>query len=309
MPQMGESVTEGTVLEWHKQEGDTVSADETLVEMSTDKVDAEVPAPVSGTIVKMHAAEGETVEVGALLAEIAILDGAAPATGGGDPAAEGARDRGTSPRPPRPRPAPPRQPGETIDIVMPASGESVTEGTILEWSPKVGDTVADGDTIVEISTDKVDMPSFPPRGRHDHRDPRRRRATRSPSARSIARIEHGARRPPATARRLRPPAARRASAPPTCRPAATPDGAKALPGRRRVAAAEGVDLAGVRHRPGRADPQGRRARRRERQRARRPAAAPGSDHDPAQGRAPRCSPATWTSRARSRRRPRSARSP
>src|SRR3712207_4035411 len=71
LPAMGESVTEGTVLEWHKQEGDTVEADETLVEVSTDKVDAEVPAPTSGTVVKIHAAEGDTVQVGAVLAEIA----------------------------------------------------------------------------------------------------------------------------------------------------------------------------------------------------------------------------------------------
>ena len=64
MPAMGESVTEGTVLEWHKREGETVEADETLVEISTDKVDAEVPAPATGTVVKVHVAEGDTVEVG-----------------------------------------------------------------------------------------------------------------------------------------------------------------------------------------------------------------------------------------------------
>src|SRR5919112_14950 len=71
MPQMGDSVSEGTILEWHKQEGDPVSQDETLVEISTDKVDAEVPAPSTGTVVKIHAAEGDTVQVGAVLAEIA----------------------------------------------------------------------------------------------------------------------------------------------------------------------------------------------------------------------------------------------
>ena len=70
MPAMGDSVSEGTVLEWHKQEGDTVAEDETLVEISTDKVDAEVPAPADGTVVKIHAAEGDTVEVGSVLAEI-----------------------------------------------------------------------------------------------------------------------------------------------------------------------------------------------------------------------------------------------
>src|SRR6185437_1155406 len=78
MPAMGDSVAEGTVLEWHKQEGDAVAADETLVEISTDKVDAEVPAPVAGTVVKIHAGEGDTVTVGALLAEISTNGGATP---------------------------------------------------------------------------------------------------------------------------------------------------------------------------------------------------------------------------------------
>src|SRR5256884_3102732 len=75
MPAMGDSVAEGTVLEWRKQEGDSIAADETLVEISTDKVDAEVPSPVAGTVVKIHAAEGETVSVGALLAEISTNGG------------------------------------------------------------------------------------------------------------------------------------------------------------------------------------------------------------------------------------------
>src|ERR671928_1858804 len=79
MPQMGDSVSEGTILEWHKTEGDQVSLDETLVEISTDKVDAEVPAPVTGTVVKVLAAEGDTVSVGAVLAEIAPTNGSAPA--------------------------------------------------------------------------------------------------------------------------------------------------------------------------------------------------------------------------------------
>src|ERR687893_109093 len=70
MPAMGDSVSEGTILEWHKQEGDTVAPDETLVEISTDKVDAEVPAPTGGTVVKIYAGEGDTIEVGQPLAEI-----------------------------------------------------------------------------------------------------------------------------------------------------------------------------------------------------------------------------------------------
>jgi 2-oxoglutarate dehydrogenase E1 component len=137
MPQMGESVTEGTVLEWHKQEGDSIEADETLVEIYTDKVDAEVPAPATGTIVKIHAAEGDTVSVGQVLAEISTNGASAPAAAEEPPAADGA--------------------SELVDIVTPTGGESVTEGTILEWAVKVGEHVDDGQTVVEISTDKVDM--------------------------------------------------------------------------------------------------------------------------------------------------------
>src|SRR5256885_16056061 len=94
MPQMGDSVTEGTVLEWHKQEGDAVAADETIVEISTDKVDAEVPAPAAGTITKIHAGEGDTVQVGAVLAEI-TTNGAAPAAAD----AAGSGQRGPAPGP------------------------------------------------------------------------------------------------------------------------------------------------------------------------------------------------------------------
>src|SRR6059058_4014888 len=78
MPPMGDSVSEGSVLEWHKQEGDEVAEGETLVEISTDKVDAEVPAPSAGTVARIHAAEGDTVGIGEVLAEIAPTNGAAP---------------------------------------------------------------------------------------------------------------------------------------------------------------------------------------------------------------------------------------
>ena len=163
MPAMGDSVAEGTVLEWHKGVGDHVEVDETIVEISTDKVDAEVPSPGAGTITKIVAGEGDTIAVGAVLAEISSTDGGA-----------GSRTA-TIPRPPRRLPATPEQAvagavteaestaaseaasGQTIDIVTPTGGESVTEGTILEWSVKVGDEVREGDTVVEISTDKVDM--------------------------------------------------------------------------------------------------------------------------------------------------------
>ena len=143
MPAMGDSVSEGTILEWRKQEGDSVSEDETIVEISTDKVDAEVPSPATGTVVKVHAAEGDTVHVGALLAEIA-MNGDAPSSGNGTATL------------PEPDTEEPEAEGEAVEIVMPAMGESVSEGVILEWAKQPGDQVAEDETIVEISTDKVD---------------------------------------------------------------------------------------------------------------------------------------------------------
>src|SRR5918998_196733 len=131
--------------------GETVEADETLVEVSTDKVDAEVPAPASGTVVKIHAAEGDTVQVGAVLAEIASGNGASA------PAAEAPAAAGKEAPPAAEEPTDEAPSGEVIDIVTPAGGESVTEGTILEWAKQVGDSVYNGETVAEISTDKVDM--------------------------------------------------------------------------------------------------------------------------------------------------------
>jgi 2-oxoglutarate decarboxylase len=167
MPQMGDSVAEGTILEWHKAEGDSVEADETLVEISTDKVDAEVPAGVSGTVVRILAAEGDTVAVGSALAEIApsgdAAGSAAPATSegrqpdaanGGAPAAEQAvppADAETAE-------------AQTLEIVMPQMGESVNEGVVLEWHKAVGDAIAADETLVEISTDKVDAEVPAPAG-------------------------------------------------------------------------------------------------------------------------------------------------
>ncbi|MEA2385667.1 MAG: hypothetical protein QOH72_5638, partial [Solirubrobacteraceae bacterium] len=161
LPQMGESVTEGTVLEWHKQEGDHVEADEVIVEVSTDKVDAEVPAPASGTIAKIHAAEGDTVAVGAVLAEIATGNGAAPApapaAAAGNGAAAPAEATGNGAPPAAAGEQPGTEPGRTIDIVTPTAGESVTEGTLVEWHVAAGDSVEDGQPIAEISTDKIDV--------------------------------------------------------------------------------------------------------------------------------------------------------
>src|ERR1044072_2135254 len=141
MPQMGESVTEGIVLGWLKQVGDRVEADEPLVEVSTDKVDAEVPAPTAGTLVKILAEADETVQVGSVLGEIEP-DGASGAARA------------------EPDEAPPAEsgqaPGRSVDVTFPEMGDSVAEGTILEWRVKVGDQVAVDDPLVEISTDKVD---------------------------------------------------------------------------------------------------------------------------------------------------------
>ncbi len=148
LPAMGESVREGTVLEWHKQEGEPVEAEETLVEVSTDKVDAEVAAPASGTLVKIHAPAGETVAVGAVLAEIAT-NGSTPAA----PAESGVDDERRTADDDRPAAGD----SELVDVVAPAGGESVQEGTILEWAVQVGDAVEEGQTLVELSTDKVDM--------------------------------------------------------------------------------------------------------------------------------------------------------
>ncbi|MEA2275374.1 MAG: multifunctional 2-oxoglutarate metabolism enzyme [Solirubrobacteraceae bacterium] len=240
LPQMGESVTEGTVLEWHKGEGDHVEADEVLVEISTDKVDAEVPAPASGTIAKIHVAEGETVSVGSVLAEIAtdreaVLDGGeADGEVGAGPAAEA--------EPPVAAAAAPPAAGEVVDIITPGSGESVTEGTILEWTVKVGESVTDGQTIVEISTDKVDM-ELPAPAAGTITELLAAEGETVTVGQVIARMAlgAGAAAPAATSGNGAPAPAPAAAA----APAAVPDDAKVSPVAARVAAAEGVDLAGV----------------------------------------------------------------
>src|SRR3954464_5575547 len=267
LPQMGESVTEGTVLEWHKQEGDSVEADEILVEISTDKVDAEVPSPASGTVVKIHAAEGDTVDVGAVLAEIATENGAAPAAaampeapvaepaadgrgaGGAEPAGEGGEPGGQAPSD-APTEAPPQadgdgQPatgGEVVDIVTPAGGESVTEGTILEWSVKVGDAVEDGQAVVEISTDKVDM-ELPAPMAGTITEILAAEGDTVTVGQVIARMQVGAGAAKPKAEPSGNGAAATEAAPPSA--PAIPDDAKVSPVAARVAAAEGIDLSSV----------------------------------------------------------------
>lgn len=170
LPALGESVTEGTVTRWLKQVGDTVQADEGLLEISTDKVDTEIPSPVTGVIEEILVAEDETVEVGALLARIGDGSGAAPADNA--PAAEEAAPAEAAAPEAAAAPAPaeqqapaasapaesaaPAPSGDATDIVLPELGESVTEGTVTRWLKQVGDSVEVDEALLEISTDKVD---------------------------------------------------------------------------------------------------------------------------------------------------------
>ncbi|MER0445212.1 2-oxoglutarate dehydrogenase, E2 component, dihydrolipoamide succinyltransferase [Streptomyces sp. Edi4] len=176
LPALGESVTEGTVTRWLKAEGERVEADEPLLEVSTDKVDTEIPAPASGILASIKVAEDETVEVGA---ELAVID-----DGSGAPAAEAApaqeapaQEAPAQQAPAQEAPAPQAAPSteaetpapaptaeaasgggsaEGTDVVLPALGESVTEGTVTRWLKEVGEEVAEDEPLLEVSTDKVD---------------------------------------------------------------------------------------------------------------------------------------------------------
>lgn len=166
MPQLGESVTEGTITRWLKNVGDHVTADEPLVEISTDKVDTEIPSPATGILLSQSAQEDDVVEVGAELAVIGEESeaGASPATPAppAPPAAEPVVVAPVVPEPAVPAPVvqeavvAPTPAGTDTIITLPALGESVTEGTITRWLKAVGDAVAVDEPIVEISTDKVD---------------------------------------------------------------------------------------------------------------------------------------------------------
>ena len=161
MPALGESVTEGTVSSWLKAVGDTVEADEPLLEVATDKVDTEVPSPASGVLLEIRVPEDETVEVGTVLAIIGDPSEAGSAPAPAAPAPQAA------PEPPAPAPAPaaeaptPAAPqaggsAEGTEVKMPALGESVTEGTVSSWLKAVGDTVEADEPLLEVATDKVD---------------------------------------------------------------------------------------------------------------------------------------------------------
>jgi pyruvate dehydrogenase E2 component (dihydrolipoamide acetyltransferase) len=167
MPKLGETVTEGTIGSWFKAVGDPVAFDDPLFEVSTDKVDSEIPSPYDGVLLEILVASGETVPVGTPLVRIGppgdtpapragvdvpaaatpaiaaaggkpLDDPAAPQTGGSEGPASGAPV------------------GAVHDITMPKLGETVTEGTIGSWRKAVGDQVAFDDPLFEVSTDKVD---------------------------------------------------------------------------------------------------------------------------------------------------------
>ena len=161
MPALGESVSEGTVTRWLKAEGDHVNVDEPLLEVSTDKVDTEIPSPVAGTLQKIVVQVDQTVPVGAELAIIA--DGAAaPAPVAAAPVAApvvptpAPAPVAAAPVTPPPAPAAPTATGAGTVITMPALGESVSEGTVTRWLKNVGDLVAVDEALLEVSTDKVD---------------------------------------------------------------------------------------------------------------------------------------------------------
>jgi len=157
MPQMGESITEGTITKWLKKPGDSVQRDEPLFEISTDKVDAEIPSPVAGTLKEIKIAEGTTVQINTV---VAVIDGAgsaaaAPAPAAPAPAPAKAEAAAAPVVPEKAEPAPAAA-GPGTDVLMPQMGESITEGTITKWLKKVGDSVQRDEPIFEISTDKVD---------------------------------------------------------------------------------------------------------------------------------------------------------
>jgi pyruvate dehydrogenase E2 component (dihydrolipoamide acetyltransferase) len=195
MPALGESVTEGTVTRWLKQEGEQVEVDEPLLEVSTDKVDTEIPSPAAGVLSKIVVAEDETVEVGA---ELAVIggdgDGGGAPSGDGAAEADGAGDEGAAPsddevdaaaeatgmettdgpkqesasKPAEDDGAPAQDSGsdggsdggsgsgEGTPVTMPALGESVTEGTVTRWLKQEGEQVEVDEPLLEVSTDKVD---------------------------------------------------------------------------------------------------------------------------------------------------------
>jgi 2-oxoglutarate dehydrogenase E2 component (dihydrolipoamide succinyltransferase) len=179
MPQMGESITEGTVSKWLKKVGDKIEKDEAILEISTDKVDAEVPSPGAGTLLEIRHQEGETVEVGTVLALIGAegeVAAAEPAPKSEPVAQTPTTPAQTEPIVEEPQPAvaaaavaagsdtTAASSSDATEVVMPQMGESITEGTVSKWLKAVGDTIDKDEALLEISTDKVDAEVPSPAG-------------------------------------------------------------------------------------------------------------------------------------------------
>ncbi|MDO5669098.1 MAG: 2-oxoglutarate dehydrogenase, E2 component, dihydrolipoamide succinyltransferase [Corynebacterium sp.] len=158
MPELGESVTEGTITQWLKQVGDTVEVDEPLLEVSTDKVDTEIPSPKAGVLLEIKAEEDDTVDVGSVIAIIGEEGEEADSSDDSDDEAEAEADEAEEKEeaPKEEKKSAPKSSGKATDVEMPELGESVTEGTITQWLKQVGDTVEVDEALLEVSTDKVD---------------------------------------------------------------------------------------------------------------------------------------------------------
>ena len=164
MPQMGESIFEGTITKWLKQPGERVERDQPLFEISTDKVDAEIPAPAGGVLKEIKAQAGATVQVNSV---VAVIDDAGAAVSVVQPPAahETGPAQASSPSATtHPLQSATLQAGPTTDVVMPQMGESIFEGTITRWLKNVGDRVTRDEPLFEISTDKVDAEIPAPAG-------------------------------------------------------------------------------------------------------------------------------------------------
>ncbi|MGE5681410.1 MAG: biotin/lipoyl-containing protein, partial [Bacillota bacterium] len=150
MPKMGESVNEGTIIKWHKKKGERVKKDEIIFEISTDKVDTEIPSPADGILAEIKVFEQETVPVDTIVAVIDANGNANEAEKSAGLAVPAAQSKAAE------IPSTTQIGGNMIDIPMPKMGESVMEGTIIKWHKKPGDEVKKDETLFEISTDKVD---------------------------------------------------------------------------------------------------------------------------------------------------------
>ena len=241
MPQMGESITEGTLTKWLKKVGDTVQRDEPLFEISTDKVDAEIPSPAAGTLQEIKTPEGSTVQINTVVAVIAEgASGAAIPEAAAKPATDSAPLAvGDAPAA---REAPS---GAGAEVLMPQMGESITEGTITKWLKKVGDTVQRDEPLFEISTDKVDaeIPSPIAGTLSEIKVPEGSTVTINTV---VAVIGGGAARPmaaPAAAPSIPPPAERAPTV--QVEPAASGERPRSSPLVRKIAKDNNVDLARV----------------------------------------------------------------